>query len=91
MKPDMHPEYRTVVFEDSGGGQRWMCRSTIQTDRTTVWDDGHEYPHVLLDISMYTHPFYTGTMTIVDSAGRVERFNKRYGRRARPGDAPTDG
>jgi large subunit ribosomal protein L31 len=81
MKPGIHPEYRTVVFEDSAGGQRWVTRSTIQTDRTTVWDDGQEYPHVLLDISMYTHPFYTGTMTIVDSAGRVERFNKRYGRR----------
>jgi large subunit ribosomal protein L31 len=81
MKPGIHPEYRTVVFEDSGGGQRWVSRSTIQTNRTTTWDDGQEYPHVLLDISMYTHPFYTGTMTIVDSAGRVERFNKRYGRR----------
>ncbi len=81
MKPGIHPEYRQVVFEDSSGGQRWLCGSTVQTERRTIWEDGEEYPHVLLDISAYTHPFYTGTMTIVDTAGRVERFNRRYGRR----------
>lgn len=81
MKPGIHPEYRPVVFEDAGGGQRWLTRSTVSSNRTTVWDDGNEYPHVLLDISMYTHPFFTGQMKIVDSAGRVERFNKRYGSR----------
>lgn len=86
MKPDIHPEYREVVFEDSGGGQSWVCRSTIKTDRTTVLEPGgKEYPHVLLDVSMYTHPYYTGNMTIVDSAGRVERFNKRFGRRKKSG------
>ena len=90
MKPDIHPAYRQVVFEDSTGGQRWVCGSTISTNRTTVWEeDGQEYPHVLLDISMYTHPFYTGNMTIVDTAGRVERFNRRYGRRDR-NKASTD-
>jgi len=82
MKPGIHPEYRQVVFEDSIGGQRWLCGSTVETARTTTWDDGQEYPHVLLDISSYTHPFFTGTMTIVDTAGRVERFNRRYGRRS---------
>ncbi len=87
MKPGIHPEYRPVVFEDSTGGQRWVCGSTIRTERTTVWEeDGQEYPHVLLDVSMYTHPFYTGNMTIVDTAGRVERFNRRYGRRKRSDD-----
>ena len=90
MKPDIHPDYRQVVFEDSTGGQRWVWGSTISTNRTTVWEeDGQEYPHVLLDISMYTHPFYTGNMTIVDTAGRVERFNRRYGRRDR-NKASTD-
>ena len=87
MKPGIHPEYRQVVFEDSTGGQRWVCGSTIQTNRTTVWEEvGQEYPHVLLDVSMYTHPFYTGNMTIVDTAGRVERFNRRYGKRKRNDD-----
>jgi large subunit ribosomal protein L31 len=85
MRPDIHPEYRPVVFEDSTGGQRWITRSTVRSDRTTVWDDGNEYPHVLLDISMHTHPYYTGQLKIIDSAGRVERFNKRYGRRTTPG------
>lgn len=84
MKTGIHPDYRPVVFEDSSGGQRWLCGSTIRTDRTTTWDDGNEYPLVVLDISMYTHPFYTGQLKIIDSAGRVERFNKRYGRRERP-------
>jgi large subunit ribosomal protein L31 len=81
MRADIHPDYRPVIFEDSSGGQRWLARSTVRTERTTTWDDGQEYPHVLLDISMYTHPFYTGQMKIIDSAGRVERFNKRYGER----------
>ncbi len=86
MKPDIHPSgYRPVVFEDPAAGERWLCGSTVTTDRTTTWDDGAEYPHVVLDISMYTHPYYTGQMKIIDSAGRVERFNQRYGRRARPG------
>jgi large subunit ribosomal protein L31 len=83
MKSDIHPEYRSVVFEDSTGGQRWICRSTIVTDRTTTWENGEEYPHVLLEVSNHTHPFYTGNMTIIDTAGRVERFNKRYGSRER--------
>lgn len=85
MKPDIHPTgYRQVVFEDPGAGERWLCGSTIRTDRTTTFDDGAEYPHVVLDISMYTHPYYTGQMKIIDSAGRVERFNQRYGRRTPP-------
>jgi len=83
MKPEIHPDYRPVVFEDSTGGQRWICRSTIATDRLTTWEDGDEYPHVLLEVSNHTHPFYTGNMTIIDTAGRVERFNKRYGPRDR--------
>lgn len=83
MKPGIHPEYRPVVFEDSTGGQRWICRSTIATDRRTVWNNGQEYPPVLLEVSNHTHPVYTGNMTIIDTAGRVERFNKRYGRRDR--------
>lgn len=81
MRPGIHPEYRQVVFEDSIGGQQWICGSAIQTDKRITLEDGNEYPHVLLDISSYTHPFYTGTMQIIDSAGRVERFNRRYGKR----------
>lgn len=83
MKSGIHPEYREVVFEDSGLGTRWLTRSTIATTRTTVWDDGRELPHVLLDISMYSHPFYTGQMKLFDSGGRIERFERRHGRRRR--------
>jgi len=80
MKPGIHPDDHTVVFEDSTAGEQWLGRSTISTTRTVEWD-GVEYPHVLLDVSMYSHPFYTGTMKIVDSAGRVERFNRHHGKR----------
>ena len=87
MKPGIHPEYRPVVFEDSTAGIRWITRSTLTSDRTTVWEDGVEYPHVLLDISQYTHPFFTGQMKIVDTAGRIDRFNRRHGQRRRGQDS----
>ncbi len=79
MKDGIHPEYRPVVFEDQSAERRWLCGSTARTERRTVWEDGMEYPHVIVDISMYSHPFFTGQMKIVDTAGRVERFNQRYG------------
>lgn len=81
MKQDIHPDYRPVVFEDSSTGHRFITRSTITTNRSTQWDDGQTYPHVLVEISMDSHPFFTGQMKIVDTAGRVERFERRYGRR----------
>jgi large subunit ribosomal protein L31 len=83
MKNDIHPNYQFVVFEDSGANYRFLTRSTIKTDpaKTIEWADGNTYPLVQLDISNASHPFYTGQMKIIDSAGRVERFNKRYGTR----------
>ena len=83
MKPGIHPEYRPVVFEDTSTGDAWITGSTVKTDRTTTWTDGKKYPHVVLDVTSHSHPFYTGQMKIVDSAGRVERFNRRYGKRTR--------
>ena len=80
MKPEIHPEYRDVVFLDTQNGTSFITRSTIQTSETTTVD-GVEYPLAKVEISAASHPFYTGTMTIVDTAGRVERFEKRYGRR----------
>ena len=80
MKPGIHPDYHYVMFEDTSTGDSWITRSTIKSDRT-IEVDGQQYPHVILDVSSYSHPFYTGTMKIVDSAGRVERFNRRYGHR----------
>lgn len=81
MKPDIHPEYRPVVFQDLSGGHMFMTRSTIETSETIVYEDGNEYPLAKVEISSASHPFFTGQMKIVDTAGRVERFERRYGNR----------
>jgi large subunit ribosomal protein L31 len=82
VKKGIHPNYRPVVFEDVSIGERWICSSAIATDRTIEWEDGNTYPLFTIEVSNLSHPFFTGTMKIVDSAGRVERFNKRYGSRS---------
>ncbi len=81
MKSDIHPDYRFVVFQDMSAGTSFLTRSTIETNETVTWDDGNEYPLAKVEISSESHPFFTGQMKIVDTAGRVERFEKRYGRR----------
>lgn len=81
MKPDIHPAYRPVVFQDASADFSFLSRSTIETSDTIVWEDGNTYPLAKVEISSASHPFFTGQMKIVDTAGRVERFEKRYGRR----------
>ena len=81
MKQDIHPNYRPVVFQDLSEGTNFVIRSTVETDDTITLDDGVEYPLVKVEISSASHPFFTGTMKIVDTAGRVERFERRYGKR----------
>jgi large subunit ribosomal protein L31 len=81
MKADIHPRYRPVVFVDQSSGTSFLTRSTIATTETTVWEDGETYPLAKVEISSASHPFFTGTMKIVDTAGRVERFERRYGTR----------
>ncbi len=84
MKRGIHPEYRPVVFRDAGANFAFLSRSTIETSRTITWEDGNEYPLVELDISSASHPFYTGRQRIVDTGGRVQRFeNRRQARRGR--------
>lgn len=83
MKPDIHPEYRLVVFQDTSAGTSFLTQSTIETTESVVWEDGNEYPLAKVGISSASHPFFTGQMTIVDTAGRVERFERRYGHRKR--------
>lgn len=79
MKKDIHPKnYRLVVFKDMSNEDMFMSRSTINTKDTIVWEDGNEYPLVKLEISSTSHPFYTGKMKLVDSAGRVDKFNSKY-------------
>lgn len=82
MKKGIHPKYRPVVFQDVSVDYAFLTRSTVETKDTTVWEDGKEYPLVKLEISSQSHPFFTGKQKIVDSAGRVERFNKKYGKKA---------
>ncbi len=81
MKPGIHPTYRHVVFQDTSSGDTFLTRSTINPSETITWTDGNEYPLAKVEISAFTHPFFTGQMKIVDTAGRVERFERRYGRR----------
>ena len=83
MQAGIHPDYRYVVFQDTSSGDKFITRSTIETDETITWEDGTEYPLAKVEISAFTHPFFTGQMKIVDTAGRVERFEKRYGARRR--------
>jgi large subunit ribosomal protein L31 len=85
MKAGIHPNYRYVVFQDTSSGDKFLTRSTIETNETTTWEDGNEYPLAKVEISAFTHPFFTGQMKIVDTAGRVERFERRYGTRRKKG------
>ncbi len=79
MKPGIHPTgYRPVVFHDVAIDKRWMMMSTVQTDQSTQWEDGRMYPLYKVETSMYSHPLYTGTQRIIDTEGRVEKFNKKY-------------
>lgn len=79
MKKDIHPNYREVVFQDVAADFTLKTRSTIET-RETITLDGQEYPLYKLDISSASHPFYTGTQKVIDTEGRVDRFNKKYRR-----------
>lgn len=79
MKKGIHPEnYRLVVFKDMSNGHAFLSRSTANTKETIKWEDGNEYPLVKLEISDTSHPYYTGKMVLVDTAGRIDKFNKRY-------------
>lgn len=79
MKKDIHPaNYRPVVFKDLSCDQAFLTKSTVETKEKIVWEDGNEYPLVKLEISNKSHPFYTGKQILVDTAGRVDKFNSRY-------------
>ena len=80
MKPEIHPEYREVVFQDISSDFSFLTRSTVKTKETIKWEDGNEYPLVKVEISSASHPFYTGKHKVLDSGGRVDRFKKRYGK-----------
>jgi len=78
MKDGIHPDYHYVVFQDASANFAFLTRSTMKSEKTIQWEDGNEYPLVKLDISSASHPFFTGKQNIVDTAGRVERFKRKY-------------
>ncbi len=79
MKEGIHPEsYRFVVFKDMSNEYTFLSKSTTPTKETIKWEDGNEYPLVKLEISHTSHPFFTGKMQLVDTAGRIDKFKTRY-------------
>lgn len=78
---DIHPDYRKVLFWDSSAGKGFLTRSTLSPSETMTWEDGKDYPVVRVDVSSLTHPFYTGQQRVLDTAGRVEQFRRRYGQK----------
>lgn len=79
MKKDIHPKnYRMVVFKDFSEDKAFLGRSCANTRETITWEDGKEYPLIKLEISSFSHPFFTGKMKFVDTAGRIDKFNKKF-------------
>jgi large subunit ribosomal protein L31 len=84
MKKDIHPkEYRKVIFRDLSSGDEFMTASAATSKENITWKDGVEYPLVKLEISSYSHPFYTGKVKFVDTAGRIDKFNKKFAKFAK--------
>jgi len=83
MKEGIHPKsYRFVVFKDMSNGYEFLSRSTAPSRETTKWEDGNEYPLIKLEISNTSHPFFTGKNMLVDTAGRIDKFKKKYSKKA---------
>ncbi|WP_321437979.1 type B 50S ribosomal protein L31 [uncultured Bacteroides sp.] len=83
MKKGIHPEsYRPVVFKDMSNGDVFLSQSTCNT-KETIELEGETYPLVKLEISNTSHPFYTGKSTMIDTAGRIDKFKNRYGDRSK--------
>lgn len=82
MKKGIHPDnYRFVVFKDMSNETTFLTKSTAPSKETIVWEDGKEYPLLKVEISNTSHPFYTGKSVFVDTAGRIEKFKKRYAKK----------
>ena len=83
MNHAIHPDYHQVVFRDRSAGFAFLTMSTATSERTIAWEDGNTYPVIDVEISSASHPFYTGQARVLDSAGRVEQFRRRYGDKAK--------
>ena len=83
MKKGIHPEsYKLVVFKDMSNETSFLSKSTAYSKEMIKWEDGNEYPLIKLEISNTSHPFYTGKNVMVDTAGRIDKFKKRYAKKA---------
>jgi len=82
MKKGIHPEYRPVVFQDASVNFAILTRSTIKSSETIQWEDGNTYPLIKLEISSASHPFFTGKQKLVDTAGRVEKYKRKYAKKS---------
>ena len=82
MRKDIHPEYREVLFHDTSVDTYFLIPSSLETDQTKEWE-GKTYPYFQLDVSSASHPFYTGKQNLVDTAGRVDKFRKRFGNKTK--------
>ena len=82
MKNGIHPEsYRTVVFKDISNDEVFLTKSCVNAKETIKWEDGNEYPLIKIEISNTSHPYFTGKMKFVDTAGRIEKFKNKYARK----------
>ena len=82
MKQGIHPaSYRFVVFKDMSNGYTFLSRSSAPTKETIKWEDGNEYPLIKLEISNTSHPFFTGQKVLVDTAGRIDKFKRKYAKK----------
>ncbi|HNP08571.1 MAG TPA: type B 50S ribosomal protein L31 [Cyclobacteriaceae bacterium] len=82
MKKEIHPEYKEVIFWDTSCDFKFLTRSTASSEETDTWTDGKDYPVIKVEVSSASHPFYTGKKMFMDTAGRVEKFQKKYGKKA---------
>ena len=79
MKKEIHPNnYRPVIFKDMSNDYAFLSRSCAESKDTIKWEDGNDYPLIKLEISHKSHPFFTGKMQLVDTAGRIDKFKNRY-------------
>ena len=89
MQKNIHPDYRPVVFRDRSAGTAFLTNSTRSAEQTVTWEDGRDYPVIDVEVSSASHPFWTGRAGAIDTAGRIERFRRRYADRTVTGSPTT--
>ncbi len=91
MKTDTHPDYHSVIFFDTSCDYKILSRSTLTSEETMKWEDGNSYPVIRVDVSAASHPFYTGKkQQVLDRGGRIEQFQRRYGKKDEAGETETE-